>query len=125
MARKKVDLQVVQPSDIGKRGKKKRRPGKDPLYPPGGRPLWSGSISFGLVNVPVRMVPGVSTKRYPVSLLHEKDNAVLKRKYVCAVEDKEVPADEIKKGYEITPERQCDHGGRGTQGAGAESQSHD
>jgi DNA end-binding protein Ku len=101
MARKKVDLRVVEPSqeEVPAKAKAKVR------YPPGGRPLWNGSISFGLVNVPVRMVAAVRRNDIRFHLLHEKDNARLKRKYVCSVEDKEVPADEIKKGYEISPDR--------------------
>jgi DNA end-binding protein Ku len=102
MARKKVDLEVVEPTDAEKpKNEKKHRPSP----PPGGRPLWSGSISFGLVNVPVRMVPAVRRNDVRFHLLHEKDNARLKRKYVCPVEDKEVPQDEIKKGYEISKDR--------------------
>jgi DNA end-binding protein Ku len=100
MARKKVDLKVVEPSE------QEEKPSKKPQrYPPNGRPLWSGSISFGLVNVPVRMVPAVRHNDIRFHLLHEKDNARLKRRYICSVEDKEVPADEIKKGYEISPDR--------------------
>jgi DNA end-binding protein Ku len=97
MARKKVDLEVVEPADRPeKEGKNKKRFS-------GAKPLWSGSISFGLVNVPVRMVPATRRNDLRFHLLHEKDNARLKRKYVCSVDQKEVPPDEIKKGYEITP----------------------
>jgi DNA end-binding protein Ku len=101
MARKRVELKVVKPTD----SEKEEGPRKKHSFPPGGRPLWSGSISFGLVNVPVRMVPGVKHNDIRFHLLHDKDNARLKRKYVCSVENKEVPPDEIKKGYEISPDR--------------------
>src|SRR4051794_21536275 len=97
MARKKVNLEVVEPSGTPKeKPKTKARPA-----PAGGRPLWSGSISFGLVNVPVRMVPGIRRNDLRFHLLHEKDNARLKRKYICSLEGREVPTEEIKKGYEI------------------------
>jgi DNA end-binding protein Ku len=101
MAKKKVDLEIVEPNEVQEKEKgAKHRP-----FRPGGRPLWNGSISFGLVNVPVHMVPAVRQNDLRFHLLHEKDNARLKRKYVCSVEEKEVPADEIKKGYEVSPNR--------------------
>ena len=64
--------------------------------------MWSASISFGLVNIPIRLHAGVRQKNVKFHLLHAKDNARLKRKYFCSAEDKEVPPDEIKKAYEVS-----------------------
>jgi DNA end-binding protein Ku len=68
------------------------------------RPMWAGSISFGLVNIPIRMHTGVKKKAVRFHLLHDKDNSRLIRKYFCAEENKEVPNDEIKKGYDVGSE---------------------
>src|SRR5689334_16624455 len=66
------------------------------------KPMWSATISFGLVNVPVELHAGVRKRNVKFHLLHAKDNARLIRKYFCSAEDKEVPADEIKKGFEVS-----------------------
>lgn len=65
--------------------------------------MWKGTISFGLVNIPVRMVPAVKEKDVRFHMLHRKDNSRLERKMVCPVDHKEVAADDIVKGYEISP----------------------
>jgi DNA end-binding protein Ku len=65
------------------------------------RSMWSGTISFGLVNIPVRLIMGTRKKDVHFHLLHEKDNARLQRKYVCSADGKEVPQDEIKKAYQM------------------------
>ena len=67
-----------------------------------GKPYWSGSISFGLVNVPIRLFPGVHEKTVRFHLLHEKDEVRLHQKLVCPAEhDKEVPREETVRGFEI------------------------
>src|SRR5687767_7031479 len=69
------------------------------------RAIWSGSISFGLVNIPVKLFTAVRNNDVHFHMLHEKDMSRLKRKMVCAAEGKEVPADEIVKGYEVAPDQ--------------------
>lgn len=69
------------------------------------RPIWSGSISFGLVNVPVKLFTAVSQKDVRFNQLHAKDNARIKQKRVSAVTGEEVPFDEIVKGYEVAPDQ--------------------
>src|SRR5206468_3865395 len=63
--------------------------------------MWSGSITFGLVNIPIRLQPGVKKKDVHFHLVHQKDNARLKRRFFCSLEHKEVPDDEIKKAYDV------------------------
>jgi DNA end-binding protein Ku len=63
------------------------------------RALWSGSISFGLVHIPVKLVPAVRDKSLRFHLLHEKDGGQIRNRRVCSLDGKEVPADEIVKGY--------------------------
>jgi DNA end-binding protein Ku len=67
------------------------------------RSLWSGAISFGLVNVPVKMVTAVSQKDVRFNQLHAKDHSRINQKRFCAEEGVEVPFDEIVKGYEVRP----------------------
>src|SRR5688572_19110438 len=69
------------------------------------RSLWSGSISFGLVNIPVQLVGATRSKQVHFHLLHAKDNARLKQKLICPVDKKEVPRSEAIQGYEVSPDR--------------------
>ena len=66
------------------------------------RSIWSGAISFGLVNVPVKLYTAVRKKDVRFHQLHEKDGVRIQQKRVCPEEDVEVPYDEIVKGYEIS-----------------------
>jgi DNA end-binding protein Ku len=65
------------------------------------RALWSGAISFGLVNVPVRMYSAIAEKDLHFHLIHEPDGSRIRYQKVCAKDDKPVPDDEIVKGYEL------------------------
>ena len=69
------------------------------------RTIWSGIISFGLVNIPVRMQTTVRKRELHFHQLHKKDNVRIKYKLVCPAENKEVPRDEIVRGYEIGPDQ--------------------
>jgi DNA end-binding protein Ku len=66
------------------------------------RALWSGSINFGLVNIPIKLVTAIRQKEIHFNQLHEKDGARIRYKKVCAKDGEEVPSDEIVKGYEIS-----------------------
>lgn len=65
------------------------------------RSLWMGSISFGLVNIPVKVVAAVRDKDIRFHMLHGKDGARIRLKRVCPDEGVEVENDEIVKGYEV------------------------
>jgi DNA end-binding protein Ku len=67
------------------------------------RSIWRGAISFGLVNVPVKLYSAVSKKNVQFNQLHDKDSSRIRMKRFCAEEDTEVPYEEIVKGYEISP----------------------
>jgi DNA end-binding protein Ku len=69
------------------------------------RSIWRGAISFGLVNVPVKLYSAVSKKTVRFNQLHEKDNSRIQMKRWCPEEDAEVPYEEIVKGYEISPDK--------------------
>jgi DNA end-binding protein Ku len=67
--------------------------------------IWSGTISFSLVAIPVRLVKAVDPGRISFHLLHSKDYSRLSRTMVCPVENTTVPPDEIIRGYEIVPDK--------------------
>src|SRR6478735_7109541 len=69
------------------------------------RSMWSGAISFGLVNVPVKLYSAVSKKTVRFHQLHESDGVRIQQKRVCPADGEEVPFDQIVKGYEITPDQ--------------------
>jgi DNA end-binding protein Ku len=69
------------------------------------RAIWSGAISFGLVNVPVKLYTATSPKSVRFHQLSSKTGARIKQKRVDPTTGEEVPYEEIVKGYEITPDR--------------------
>src|SRR2546423_1373689 len=69
------------------------------------RAIWSGAISFGLVNVPVKLLSAVSPKEIRFHMLHDQDGARIAMKRVCSAEDVEVPYEHVVKGYEVAPRR--------------------
>jgi DNA end-binding protein Ku len=64
------------------------------------RAIWTGSISFGLVNVPIRVYSAIDEHKLQFHLVHEKDDAPIGYQKICKVEDKPVPNDEIVKAFE-------------------------
>jgi len=66
-----------------------------------GRAFWSGSITIGLVNVPVRLHSMVRDHSFSFRLLHREDGQPLKYDRVCTRDGKVVPWTETVKGYEI------------------------
>jgi DNA end-binding protein Ku len=66
------------------------------------RAIWTGSISFGLVNVPVRMYSAVDEQDVRFHLLHEKDDSRIGYEKICKEEGRPVPDDEIVRGYEVS-----------------------
>jgi DNA end-binding protein Ku len=69
------------------------------------RAIWSGSISFGLLNVPVKLYSAVSKKNVSFRELREGDGARIKHKRVAEADGKEVPYEKIVKGYEFAPDQ--------------------
>lgn len=65
------------------------------------RPIWTGSISFGLVNVPVKLFSATSPKDVRFHQLRRSDGSRIRQKRVSAVDGEEVAYEEIVKGYEI------------------------
>ena len=69
------------------------------------RSIWKGAISFGLVNVPVKLYSAVSKKTVRFNQLHDADHARIQQKRVCSQDGEEVPFENIVKGFEIAPDR--------------------
>jgi DNA end-binding protein Ku len=69
------------------------------------RAIWSGAISFGLVNVPIKLYSATSPKAVRFHQLSSKTGARIRQKRVDPTTDEEVPYEEIVKGYEVTPDR--------------------
>jgi DNA end-binding protein Ku len=65
------------------------------------RSLWSGAISFGLVNVPVRLVSAARDLGYHFNELHEKDNARIEQRRFCSEEDEEVMWEEVARSFDL------------------------
>jgi DNA end-binding protein Ku len=65
------------------------------------RPIWSGSLSFGLVNVPVKLLSATRDRGIHFNQLHEKDKARIEVRRVCTSENAEVPWEEVARGYEL------------------------
>src|ERR1051325_8050403 len=64
------------------------------------RPIWKGSISFGLVYIPVAVYPATREEKIAFKQLRKNDLSPIRYKKVAEADDKEVPADQIVKGYE-------------------------
>lgn len=64
------------------------------------RAIWTGSLSFGLVNIPVRMYSATADSQLHFHFLHRKDLSPVRYAKFCAAEDKELKQSEIVKGHE-------------------------
>jgi DNA end-binding protein Ku len=65
------------------------------------RPLWKGSISFGLVTIPIGLVSAIeASESLAFNLLHKKDGSRIVQKRFCKEEEVEVPWSEVVKGYQ-------------------------
>ena len=69
------------------------------------RSIWSGAISFGLVNVPVKLFSAVNRKTVRFHQLHDETGVRIQQRRVDPSTGEEVPYDNVVKGYEIGPER--------------------
>ena len=68
------------------------------------RPMWSGSISFGLINIPVKLFNAVKRKGIHFNQLRASDGCRIRLKKICESDGNEVLQNEIVKGYEISPD---------------------
>ncbi|MEU4800456.1 Ku protein [Streptomyces sp. NPDC023327] len=66
------------------------------------RPVWSGAISFGLVTIPIKVLPATENHSISFHQYHLEDMGRVRTKKICEIEDREVTTAEIGKGYEVT-----------------------
>jgi DNA end-binding protein Ku len=69
------------------------------------RSIWNGTITFGLVNVPVKLYTATESKSIHFHLVHARDGSRVENKRMCSKEDKEVPYKQVIKGYEVSEDR--------------------
>lgn len=69
------------------------------------RPLWKGSINFGLVNIPVKLYAATEEKRPKLHYLHDKDHARVQYRRVCTLDQEEVTWDHLARGFEFSKDR--------------------
>ena len=69
------------------------------------RAIWSGSISFGLLNVPVKLYSAVARRGISLREIRESDGARIRHRRVAEGTDEEVPYEEIVKAFELAPDR--------------------
>lgn len=67
--------------------------------------IWSGTINFSLVAIPVQLVRAVAPGRIAFRMLHDTDYSPLMRRMFCPKQGEPVPPEEIVRGYEIGPDR--------------------
>ncbi|MDX6610358.1 MAG: end-binding protein Ku [Solirubrobacterales bacterium] len=69
------------------------------------RAIWSGSISFGLLNVPVKLYSAVARRGISLREIRESDGVRIRHRRVAEGTDEEVPYEKIVKAFEISPDR--------------------
>jgi DNA end-binding protein Ku len=69
------------------------------------RSIWNGTVTFGLVNVPIKLFSAIESKTVHFNEVHAKDGAKIEHRRICPKEDKQVDYDEIVKGYEVSSGR--------------------
>ncbi|MGA4960506.1 non-homologous end joining protein Ku [Streptomyces lavendulocolor] len=69
------------------------------------RPVWSGAISFGLVTIPIKVLPATESHSISFHQVHEKDGGRIRYQKVCTLDDKVLDQSEIGRGYEIAKDK--------------------
>jgi DNA end-binding protein Ku len=91
-------LKPKPPADCGR-----ARAGKPAAMAP--RSIWNGTITFGLVNVPIKLYSATESKTVHFNEVHAKDGARIEHRRICSKEGTEVDYDEVVKGYEVEPDK--------------------
>jgi DNA end-binding protein Ku len=69
------------------------------------KPIWTGSLTFGLVSIPIRLHPAVKPKDIRFHLLSSETNTRVRQKFVSPPGEEEVAREDLVRGYEVEPER--------------------
>ena len=69
------------------------------------RSLWNGTVTFGMVNVPIKLYTATESKSVHFHEVHRRDGARIQHRRICPKDEREIPAEQIVKGYEVEPDR--------------------
>lgn len=67
--------------------------------------IWNGTVTFGMVNVPIKLYSATESKTVHFHEVHAKDGARIEHRRICPKEDKEVPYKDIVNGYELSQDK--------------------
>ncbi|WP_405817607.1 Ku protein [Streptomyces sp. NBC_00838] len=67
--------------------------------------VWSGAISFGLVTIPIRLLPAAEDHSIHFRRVHLEDMGLVRNRKICEIDGEEVTSDEIGKGYEVAKDK--------------------
>jgi DNA end-binding protein Ku len=93
--KKQEVVEIEKPEEMQEAEKSKKAPMPK-------RPIWSGSITIGLINVPVKLYAMIFDRGVTFHFLHKTDNQPLRYEKVCTKDNKTVPWEEVVKGYEVS-----------------------
>ena len=95
----------VHRNAIGPDGRRARRIGygtETVCRPMAPRSIWNGTITFGIVNVPIKLYTATESKSVHFHVVHARDGSRVEHRRICSKEDKEVPFKQVVKGYEVS-----------------------
>jgi DNA end-binding protein Ku len=69
------------------------------------RSIWNGTITFGMVNVPIKLYSATQSKSIHFHQVHARDGSRIEHRRICPKEEREVPYEEIVKGYEVSADK--------------------
>lgn len=69
------------------------------------RSIWTGSLAFGLISIPVRLYSASDAQKVDLDMLHKKDLSPIRYAIMCKQEEKEIPYKEVIKGYQLEDEQ--------------------
>jgi DNA end-binding protein Ku len=69
------------------------------------RSIWNGTVTFGMVNVPVKLYTATESKTVRFQEVHLKDGARIEHRRICPKDEREIPMKEIAKGFEIDEDK--------------------
>src|SRR4030066_2495646 len=96
---KKIKAQVVTKEET--KPEQVEKPEVELKSPVPRRTIWTGNLTIGLINVPVKLYPMIYDREIAFHFLHKTDGQPLKYERVCTKDGKIVPWDEVVKGYEV------------------------
>lgn len=68
------------------------------------RSIWNGTITFGLVNIPIKLHSATESQTVHFHEVHHRDGARIEHRRICSKENREVPYKQVVKGYEVAPD---------------------